>query len=61
MGALLSSPRPGLLMALCCGKTLEPVGTIPGAHSGCPLLPHGELSRSGLSDWSQSSDWNFDA
>lgn len=44
------------LMAPCCGETLELVGTIPGAHSGCPLLPHGELSRSDLG----LSDWNFD-
>lgn len=49
MGATLpNSPRPELLMALCCGNTLELLGTTPGAHSGCPLLPHGELSRSGL-------------
>lgn len=58
VGATLpSSSKPGLLMAPYCGKALEPVGTIPGAHSGCPLLPHRELSRSDLG----SSDWNFDA
>lgn len=49
MGAILpSSPRSGLLMAPCCGKTLDLVGTIRGGHSGRPLLPHRELSRSAL-------------